>query len=209
MTNHSKLFLSLSLLLTASFTSLNAITIVGPGEPPGDDRAFAGTAGFTFTVDSAYTVTELGAWDKGEDGFTGDVTVGLWADDATPTLLASVTFDTNNTGTLVDQTRFLALGAGNEVALAPSTDYVLAAYFASGPTFKDDAPAGSVDTYFTSGFNFGEGRFNTTNTGLNFPSSDTGGEEFFAANMTLIPEPAASALILAALGLLMIRRRRS
>lgn len=202
---------SLAILAVCGLSTLSseASLIVDPGEPPGDDRAFGGTAGFEFTVDSAgLIVTELGAWDDGVDGFIDDVTVGLWDTAATPNLLASVTLSAGTSGTLNDQTRFLALAPGDEVALVQGNSYVLAANFGSD-NFKDDAPSGSAATYLSSDFTFDQARFDI-GSGLNFPGSTTGDDEFFGANMvTVIPEPSTGI----ALGLLFVfaafcRRRR-
>lgn len=193
--------------LAALTLPAHAATIVGVGEPPGDDRGFNGTVGFEFTVNTAnLTVTELGAWDEDSNGFTDSVIVGLWDTAATPNLLASVTLPAGMSGTLDDQTRFLALGSGNEVDLIQGDSYVLAANFDSD-TLKDNAPSGSAATYFSSDFTFEQARWEG-GSGLNFPTNTTGDDEFFGANMTVVPEPSTTLLMLGSLGLLTLRRSR-
>jgi len=200
---------SLSFSLLFAFTAFfvfqaGAATVVGVNEPPGDDRDFTGTVGFTFDVDTAgLTVTELGAWDQDADGFANDVIVGLWDDLGNE--LARVTLSGTN-GALDGETRFLALGSGNEVNLVQGDTYVLGARYVAGDTFKDDAPAGSVSSYFSSDFTFGQARF-LSGMAFGYPTSATGDEEFFGANMRVVPEPATALLLVVGLGMLSFLRR--
>lgn len=84
------------------------------------NQNYGGTLGMDFSVERAVTVTALGAFDSGSDGFSQPIRVQLWtrnengtpdnfADDTGLGVLADITFSSANPGTADGGSRFLAL----------------------------------------------------------------------------------------------------
>ena len=84
--------------------------------PAGNGNSFAGgptglaSMGMDFDVNSAITVTSLGAFDFAQDGqFLHDVVVGIFDRDTQSLVGSTVTFSTASPGTLIDGSRFISL----------------------------------------------------------------------------------------------------
>jgi PKD repeat protein len=81
------------------------------------NQGFTGNLGLDFNVNSPIQVDSLGAFDSGQDGFVGTITVGLYTrlpggdpnNDHNGTLIQSVTL-TGTDGTLAGNYRFVQLG---------------------------------------------------------------------------------------------------
>jgi hypothetical protein len=104
------------------FQALHAQTIVAYQIEEGvvGNQEFEGALGMDFIVNDTITVTSLGAFDSGSDGFNLPITVELWsrddfdtpddvADDDGTEVLASKEFEEGETGTAMGGSRFLDL----------------------------------------------------------------------------------------------------
>ena len=78
--------------------------------------------GFEFTTNAAVTVTSLGYFDNGGDGFATAHTVGIY--DNTGNLITEITLDAGTGGTLEGSFRYESIAP---VVLAAGESYVLAA----------------------------------------------------------------------------------
>lgn len=113
----------------------------------GNQTNFRNSAGLDFVVNSPITVSELGAFDSGSNGFIGEITVQLWSrddfgtaedfgDDIGESVLAEVIFGPANRGILRDGHRTRAL---TSPILLPAGSYTIVA---SG--FGEDDPMGNA-----------------------------------------------------------------
>ena len=96
------------------------------------------TEGWSFTVNSAVLVTDLGVWDGSRFGPPGNglaqsIQVTIW-DKTTMTALAFHTVPSGTTGTLVNDFRYVSLNT--PVPLGPGS-YVIGAYYRSSDTVGD------------------------------------------------------------------------
>lgn len=84
------------------------------------NQSYGGTLGMDFSVEQALTVTALGAFDSGSNGFVKSIRVQLWtrnengtpdnfADDTGRGVLADITFSSTNPGMADGGSRFIAL----------------------------------------------------------------------------------------------------
>ena len=94
------------LLGTNSLASANVIytNSIGNG-----NQKFAGSVGMDFQVNSTITITSLGAFDSGQDGFTNSILIQLYdlSNLASPYVFTST--GTGATGTLIGGSRFYAI----------------------------------------------------------------------------------------------------
>jgi len=163
------------------------------GAPSGEVAALGNrTYGAEFTVGSLdLSVTDLGAFDLGEDGLNESHQVGLW--DSSNTLLGSVTVPAGTGATLIGEYRYVSLAL--PVALSANTTYWIGALFDNQGTTDDIGIQGSasVDPAIASA-NL-QRRSITLNT-FERPT-DPSGVNGWAANMqfTAVPEPQSYAAL--------------
>jgi hypothetical protein len=221
--------------LRAAAIGLSALALLAGGAGPSradfiaystanttGNQAFTGNLGNDFNVnlDSEILVTQLGAFDSGQDGFVNTITVGLFRrlpggnpnTDTAGTLLASVTL-TGTSGTLAGNYRFAPLST--PLLLTPGFYTIDAVGFGASDLNGNENNAGfTVMTNNGGGvISFvGTGRFNNSTT-LSYPANSSANQGFgglsphpFAGGSfqaTVVPEPASVALLAtAALGLL-------
>ncbi len=166
------------------------------------------TLGYVFTVHAnAISVTDLGMWDQGSNGFSSSHDIGIW--DTSQNLLVSTTLGNGNSGTLLNGYRYASI-----------TPLVLTAgtYVVGGTINQDDygqnATVQNLDKeavrYVTSALNF--------SNGLGFPThqypDDAGyfGPNFQFERVNLTPLPSTWLMLLsgfAGLGFVAYRRSGS
>lgn len=162
------------------------------------------TAGWSFTVgDLPLLVDALGVFDVNGDGLASAVTVGLW-DEATATLLVSVTLPAGMSGTEDSGFRFLPV---SPVVLAANQTYVLGAELVT----NGERAFFDVSSFTTaSDIVYGSALASAPDTGFAFPDQlapvDNG---VFGPNLayTVIPEP--STLTLGGIGGVVLAACRS
>lgn len=109
--------------IALNFTSSGNTFLSGAG----DD-----TLGWSFSLTSSVTVTQLGVWDNGGNGLIQPHQITIW--DSTGTVIeATALVPSGTAATLTNGFRYVALGSS--VLLGPGT-YTIGAYFAP---FGDDA----------------------------------------------------------------------
>jgi hypothetical protein len=192
------------------------------------NQSWTGNLGLDFNVTSPITVTALGAYDSGKDGFAGPITVGLYSrvpggdpnQDTSGNLLTSLTLN-GTQGTLVGNYRFMSLGS--PLVLQPGFYSIVAVGFSTADKNGNETLAGfSQTSNDIPGLLsiVGSGRYDTSSI-LDYPSTTSfnqgfpqaSGHVFGAGNFEFqsAPEPASLTLLgLGALGLAgyAVRRRR-
>jgi hypothetical protein len=168
------------------------------------------THGWAFTISVPVTVTQLGLFDQGNNGFVNSHQVGLW--DNAGNLLTSTTIGSGLSGTaVVSGSGFGAFRYVDtaSVVLASGT-YVIGASYVNSDA--DTIRVSATSTTMTAGFAFVEGR-TLQNSGFGFPSATTSGNRSFGPNLRIAnaaaPEPGSLALILTSVaGSIAMRRRK-
>jgi hypothetical protein len=182
------------------------------------NQAFGGNLGDDFNVNQAITITQLGAFDSGQDGFVGTINVGLFQrlpggnpnTDVTGVLLTSTTL-TGTSGTLMGNYRFAALST--PITLQPGFYSVVAVGFSGSDLNGNENISGFTVTTNDGGglISFvGTGRFDG-NSVLDYPAQSSANQGFpgltphpFAGGsfefQTAIPEP--TSLTLTVVGIL-------
>jgi hypothetical protein len=118
----------LNLIIMSGTSSAGLMSAVDPVSPSAESSCNLNfTCGWSFTVDASIDVLALGQWDEGLDGLNGSADVGLWLDDGT--LLVSATVPTGSTGTLVGDHRYTSITA---LTLMTSTLYVIGSAYTGG-----------------------------------------------------------------------------
>ncbi len=202
-----------SALLLASALSVAAATVGGDYLGGGTVSTFVGATGFQFTVGSSdITVTGLGLFDYGSDGFADDHTAALFAVSNPTVALASVSLGSGTTGTFVagtvDGSRFESIPA---LTLTAGTSYYMLADNFSADQFVFGTGAVAYDLAIT-WIGYVDGSANSVFSTPNFFSGvpgNLGPNLLFTVAST--PLPAALPLFasgLGALGLLGWRRKR-
>jgi hypothetical protein len=164
----------------------------------------AWSLGWSFTVNSPFTVNALGFYDDGKNGLTQSHDVGLWTSGGT--LLASATITNGNA--LTSFWRFASIAP---LALGTGT-YVLA-----GTTGGENYPLSSPGvTGYHPNITFGSSWYTLSNT-LVFPTTtDNAPDAYLAVNFIgdtgspeeVVPEPATMTLLASGLVGLAAKSRR-
>ena len=133
--------------------------------------------GMDFVVHTAVTVTELGAFDSGGDGFgTGTIQVGIF--NLSGALMGSSASLTGTAGTLIGGSRFVSV---TSFTLNPGTYSIVAAGFLlGGPDLSGNTGLGGVTSFNTDGGAISlvaeGGRWNAEgNNTFQLPTANVGG----------------------------------
>ena len=140
-------------------------------------------AGYTFTVDGTMIVTDLGLWDRDQNGNEEDRRIGLW--DESGTLIADLTLLENDPASVIDGT-FVFKALDTPIALASGQTYTLAVFYttSAGAVSKRITDLTTVD-----GFNFGTNRATNSGSGFTRPIGGFGAGEdpaFFGPNFRAV-----------------------
>jgi hypothetical protein len=191
----------------------------------GNQDAFGGSLGLDFDVNAPINVTQLGVFDSGGDGLGRSITAQLFrrnnngtpndpADDSDGGVLATLTFDPGDAGTLIDANRYKPLAQA--LTLEPGSYTMVASnYGAEEPNFNigggapENSPVGTIDGSGLLSF-VGAGRFGDPNA---FPTNVDGGPvNRYAAGTFIfepVPEPASLGILTIGGAALLVRRRRA
>lgn len=170
----------------------------------GQDLPF--TVGWTFTPTANITVTRLGLWDVGGDGFADRHQIGIWS--SAGTLLVGDVIPAGTVATLDNGFRYIAIAGLN---LTAGQTYTIGANMLESPT--TDAYVFSPATVTTSALiNFGQGVRSADDSGFAFPALTPNSGRFgpnFQFNA--VPEPASWALMIGGFAMAgtALRRRRT
>lgn len=138
------LFVSLNAQASLDFLSVNAGQYVG-------NNSYNGYLGLDFNVNSTITVTSIGAWDNGDNGFSSPIAVGIY-DRGTTSLMGSVVSITTANSTAVGGYRYFSLStpiqldAGFQGSLV-ATGFSATDQFRAGTTNFANQTGGSSITY--------------------------------------------------------------
>ena len=178
------------------------------------NQGYAGSVGLDFNVTGAISVTQLGAFDSGANGFAGPVTVSLY-NRTTQAIVTTTTFAAGTGGTLVGSDRFVSLGV--PVTLAAGAYSIVATYTLNDPIYNANRNGNTAPSTLNSGSGAiaftGTGRYGFSNT---YPTNTDGeivvnpfAAGTFQYNPVAVPEPTSVALLgLGAAGLVLRARRR-
>lgn len=129
--------------------------------------------GMDFNVNSAVTVTDLGAFDSDGNGFFGTISVGIFKLDGTQ-VGATASFS-GAAGTLIGGSRFLPIAP---FTLSPGTYSIVAAGFTLGDEFSGNTGMGGVTSFDSVGGKLAivlkGGRWDNGNT-FQLPTQNSGG----------------------------------
>ncbi|HEY8231213.1 MAG TPA: DUF4082 domain-containing protein [Vicinamibacteria bacterium] len=204
---------ALALVLVAgpslSFASILGVDIVGGGIGLVNPNDY--TLGWGFDLTQSITVTSLGYWDEGGDGFGENHEVGIWAADQT--LLASTTV-TNASPNVVASTS--GFGSWHFQPLASGLQLDAGTYFIGGThTGPDQFRTLVSDIALGPGIvNFVSGRFEFGGS-LQFPAqTESSAFSLYGPNFEYeadaVPEPTTLGLLgLGVMGLAKARRRKA
>jgi hypothetical protein len=153
--------------------------------------ATTGTFGWSFTLSSTITVTDLGYFDFGGNGLNEAHDVGIW--NSAGTLMVSATVPAGTAGTLNDGFRYVLVPA----TLLPPGDYVIGG-FESGAS--GDPVVVQASTITTAALITYDGSRSTGGAALTFPTGDASANpnSYFGPNFmfTTVPEPTTLGLLL-------------
>ena len=163
--------------------------------------------GFEFTANSSITVTHLGFYDDGGNGFAGDHEVGIW--DTAGNLLASGTVVAGDT--LIDSFRYTAIAP---LVLSAGTNYIIAAvtgaenYYFGAPVTTPPEVTYITDRYASDTLGSGLLDFPEDSDALTPANAGYFGPNF-QFDAAAVPEPMSMAIWgLGAVGLFGVRRLR-
>ena len=163
-----------------------------------------------FDVNQQVTITSLGAFDDGSNGFGRTIDVQLYDRDRPAQALASCTFAPASPGTLVGGSRFKALGSPLVLPTGFHGSIVAEGYGAgeNAGNSMGGAPTWVTDTGLGHLSFVGTARYGTTPG--TYPTVLDGGpvNRYAAGTFEFTPEPATLGL-LALGGLGLLRRKRS
>ena len=95
--------------LVLGCTTLASANVVYNNAPGNGNQKFVGSLGMDFQVNSNITVSSLGAFDSGQDGFVGPILIQLYDLSNLLTPIASTSTGTGTTGTLIGGSRFYSI----------------------------------------------------------------------------------------------------
>ena len=174
-----------------------------------------GTEGFEFALSQSTTVTALAVWDQGGDGLATAHTVEIFANGAPGASNIVATVPAGAAAPLVNGFRIVTLGT--PVTLPAFGDYYMGAFY---PDTQDAMAWNVPDTSLTLNNGFGwtrdfasdQSKFNTTTSGIAFPTGNAGRSRgIVGANFltSAVPEPSTFVLlVVGAVGFLGYARRR-
>lgn len=193
---------------TAQFTALDSTRTTG-------NQGWTGPLGMDFDVLAPITVTQLGAFDSGLDGFLATITVGIF-DRATMSLVGSSVTLTGTNQALSGQSRFFDVA---DFGLSPGGYSIVAHGFSSSDPNGNTGLGGSGPTVNGGGglISFvNSARYGNFGAPFGYPTNiDTGPANRYDAGtftyVAAVPEPEIYAMMGLGLGLLgwMGRRRKS
>ncbi len=166
------------------------------------------TLGWSFSTNSAVTVSSLGVFDSGLDGLADSYQVGIF--NSSGTLLTSTTVQSGTVDPLINQFRYASTAS---VTLAAGATYSIGALYLTGDDGLVASPGGFGDpvnfalnpaiTFLDAGYAFGGT--------LTAPQNGGGGEGYFGPNFLAggVPELSTWAMMIIGFGGvgLQIRRR--
>ncbi len=166
------------------------------------------TLGWSFSTNSAVTVSSLGVFDSGLDGLANSYQVGIF--NSGGTLLTSTTVQSGTVDPLINQFRYASTAP---VTLAAGGTYSIGALYLTGSDGLVAAPGGfgipvnfavnSAITFLDAEYAFG--------SSLTAPQNGAGGEGYFGPNFLAggVPELSTWAMMIIGFGgvALQIRRR--
>ncbi|MFN9848492.1 MAG: PEPxxWA-CTERM sorting domain-containing protein [Alphaproteobacteria bacterium] len=196
--------LALGTLAPAVATAATAVSAIVGGSLGESSQ----TRGFKFSLSDTITVTGLGYYDAGGDGFAVAHEVGIW--DLGGNLLVSGTVSSGTSDTLVDGFRYTTKLSG--LATLAAGSYLVGGRSNSADENLRDATSATFGPLLSYGGSVTNGSNAFSAPTVATPGFDVG---YFGANFTYdvgaIPEPGTWALMIGGFGLAgaMLRRRRA
>lgn len=145
---------ALSLVLSLGILSASAGVIAYDNPTGAGNQTFPGSVGLDFNVGlEPLEITHLGAFDSNQDGFATTRTVAIYDRDNPATPYATVTLSSGTSGTLINGSRFSALGSpitlpagfkGSVVLTDVSTDQIHNQGVGAGPLSTTNNGGGVV-----------------------------------------------------------------
>lgn len=171
---------ALTLALTGTFA--NASPVLSSFDSPAVFFGENHTLGYAFSTNNNVTISALGFWDSGANGFNATHQVGLW--NSSGTLLGQVNLSAGTGNTLIGNFRYNNLSTA--VSLSAGSTYFLA-----GTTDNDDWVYQGANIAMGAGFNYVNSYFVS---GLfAFPDSQASSRQYLTVNALTAPVPVPAA----------------